>query len=67
MPSERKPVSEVASPCIGVCRIAPASGLCTGCLRTRHEIARWRDANAREKRRILQDIARRRATGPHSA
>ncbi|MDG4603493.1 MAG: DUF1289 domain-containing protein [Defluviicoccus sp.] len=67
MPTQRKPVSEVASPCIGVCRIAPASGLCEGCLRTRHEIARWRDANAREKRRILQDLARRRATEPQSA
>jgi predicted Fe-S protein YdhL (DUF1289 family) len=36
-------------------------------LRTRDEIAGWRDASAREKQLILQDLARRRATEPHSA
>lgn len=33
------------SPCISVCRIDPASGLCEGCLRTLDEIARWGSMN----------------------
>lgn len=31
----------VLSPCISVCRIDAASGLCIGCLRTLDEIAAW--------------------------
>lgn len=29
------------SPCIGVCQIDDASGLCLGCARTRNEISQW--------------------------
>ncbi|MFT4266116.1 MAG: DUF1289 domain-containing protein [Xenophilus sp.] len=32
----------VPSPCIGVCRMDAASGLCEGCRRTLDEITRWR-------------------------
>ena len=31
----------VASPCISVCRMDDATGLCSGCLRTLDEIAAW--------------------------
>jgi hypothetical protein len=31
----------VASPCTGVCRIEPATGLCAGCARTLDEITGW--------------------------
>ncbi len=31
----------ITSPCIGVCRIEPESGLCLGCARTVDEIGRW--------------------------
>jgi predicted Fe-S protein YdhL (DUF1289 family) len=31
----------VASPCINVCRLDPATGWCQGCARTIDEIARW--------------------------
>ena len=31
----------VPSPCINVCRMNAASGLCEGCLRTLDEIATW--------------------------
>lgn len=31
----------VASPCVGVCKIDPATGLCLGCARTGDEIASW--------------------------
>ena len=50
----------VASPCIGVCRLDERAGWCVGCLRTREEIARWRDADEAERRRILAAVARRR-------
>ena len=51
----------VASPCIGVCRLDERAGWCVGCLRTREEIARWRDADEAEPCRILAAVARRRA------
>jgi predicted Fe-S protein YdhL (DUF1289 family) len=54
----------VASPCIEVCRIEPASGLCEGCLRTLPEIAHWPDADETEKRAILRRIEMRRAGLP---
>jgi predicted Fe-S protein YdhL (DUF1289 family) len=31
----------VPSPCIAICRIDPATGLCEGCVRTLDEIAGW--------------------------
>ncbi|MFC4486368.1 DUF1289 domain-containing protein [Tepidiphilus baoligensis] len=51
----------VTSPCIGVCRLDERTGWCVGCLRTREEIARWRDADEAERRRILAAVVRRRA------
>ena len=32
---------EVPSPCISVCRMNPATALCSGCYRTVEEIAGW--------------------------
>ncbi len=32
---------EVESPCVNICVIHPASGLCVGCFRTTNEIAGW--------------------------
>lgn len=51
----------LASPCINVCRMEAASGLCAGCLRTLDEIAAWATASDEQKRRILAAVARRRA------
>ncbi|WP_410001936.1 DUF1289 domain-containing protein [Rubinisphaera sp. JC750] len=39
--SERRSPSSALSPCIGLCRMEPASRYCEGCLRTRDEIAAW--------------------------
>jgi hypothetical protein len=58
--SEEIASDEVASPCIGVCRLDPA-GVCAGCLRTGQEIGRWRDAETTERREILRAVERRRA------
>jgi len=33
--------SDVASPCVNICKIDAVSGLCFGCRRTIAEIARW--------------------------
>ena len=41
---------EIPSPCIGICRISDASGLCQGCFRTRGEIAGWSSASDAAKR-----------------
>jgi predicted Fe-S protein YdhL (DUF1289 family) len=55
---------DIPSPCIGVCRLDPASRLCEGCLRTTQEIARWPYADVPERHAILQRLReRRRAAG----
>lgn len=58
----------LASPCIGVCRLDPETGLCEGCLRTVDEIAAWPRADESGKLAILERLrARRRAAGRTSA
>ncbi|MEW5888524.1 MAG: DUF1289 domain-containing protein [Pseudomonadota bacterium] len=51
----------VPSPCINVCRMDPATGLCAGCLRRLDEIAAWSAASDEEKRLILAAVGERRA------
>jgi predicted Fe-S protein YdhL (DUF1289 family) len=51
--------SPVASPCISVCRIDEASGLCVGCLRTLDEIAAWSTLDDAQKRAVWRAIAER--------
>ncbi|MGC1818430.1 MAG: DUF1289 domain-containing protein [Casimicrobiaceae bacterium] len=50
----------VASPCISVCRIDDANGLCVGCLRTLDEIAAWGALCDDARREVWVAIARRR-------
>lgn len=47
------------SPCIKVCVIDPASGLCEGCHRSRHEIARWSSYTDGERRHIMEQLKAR--------
>jgi predicted Fe-S protein YdhL (DUF1289 family) len=55
---------DVPSPCIGVCRLDEANGLCAGCLRTAAEIAAWPFASNTERLEIVQRLRqRRRAAG----
>ncbi|MBK9439969.1 MAG: DUF1289 domain-containing protein [Comamonadaceae bacterium] len=42
----------VASPCMSVCQMDEATGLCVGCLRTLDEIAQWGNADAAFKRGV---------------
>ena len=55
-----KPGAPVPSPCIDVCRINAASGLCEGCQRTLDEIASWSQLGDDDKRAVWQRIALRR-------
>ena len=54
-------VPPVPTPCIGVCKMDEASGLCTGCARTGDEVAAWQDAGADYKLRVWRDLPARRA------
>lgn len=51
----------IASPCIDVCQMDEASGLCLGCFRTLAEIGAWGTAGDDERLMILAAVARRRA------
>lgn len=52
----------VASPCVGVCTLDPATGWCLGCARTLDEISEWAQADDTRRRAILDQIATRQAT-----
>ena len=51
----------VASPCISVCQIDGATGLCVGCLRTLDEIAAWSMLDDDARRDVWRAIGERRA------
>ena len=51
---------KLASPCISICQINPQSGECSGCYRTREEIARWRSMDYDAQAALLADLAARR-------
>lgn len=44
----------VPSPCISICRIQPASGLCEGCGRSLNEITVWGQLDDADKREVWQ-------------
>ncbi len=46
------PDTPVPSPCVSVCQMDAASGLCTGCLRTLDEIAAWASLGDEAKREV---------------
>jgi hypothetical protein len=47
------------SPCIDVCRMNEALGLCEGCGRTLDEIARWAQMSDAERDRIMTELPAR--------
>lgn len=51
--------ADVPSPCISICRMNAATGLCEGCFRTRDEIAAWSCASNDSKRGIWSAIGQR--------
>lgn len=58
MTGNAKPVS----PCVGICRIDAVTGYCTGCARTRDEIAVWGSADADACQAVWQVLPKRFAT-----
>ena len=50
----------IASPCINVCKMDERTGLCSGCLRTIDEIARWSSTDDSRRLSILAAVAKRR-------
>jgi predicted Fe-S protein YdhL (DUF1289 family) len=57
-PEQQTPVP---SPCINICRMVPATGLCEGCMRTIDEIVAWGRADDDYKRAVWVEIRRREA------
>ena len=48
----------IQSPCIKVCEMTP-QGLCSGCLRTRNEIALWGTMSPEQRQFIMQNLESR--------
>ncbi len=42
-----------STPCVNICRIDPASGLCLGCGRSLDEIARWGEIGEAERLTVM--------------
>lgn len=59
--------SHVASPCIDICRIDPATGWCEGCQRSIDEIAAWGSLDDVAKRAIWKRLPARRADAARTA
>ena len=54
------PPRAIATPCVQVCVVDGASGLCLGCLRTLREIAGWARFNDAERAALMADLPGRR-------
>ena len=55
-PANARPME---TPCINICTLDHASGLCLGCGRTIEEIARWSAMSEAERRRIMAELPAR--------
>ena len=57
---------QVPSPCISVCRINAATGLCDGCYRSLREISGWAWSGPAAQRLLWSEIGRRMAAAQRS-
>jgi predicted Fe-S protein YdhL (DUF1289 family) len=57
------PPRSIATPCVKVCIVDGASGLCLGCWRTLSEIGGWSGLSDAERERIMAELPGREATG----
>jgi predicted Fe-S protein YdhL (DUF1289 family) len=55
-PSPSKPPRPIATPCVMVCTVDGASGLCLGCFRTLPEIATWSRMSDGERAKIMSEL-----------
>lgn len=58
--SEQGPPRAIATPCVKVCIVDGASGLCLGCYRTLPEIGRWSRLTDEERRAVMDELPSRR-------
>lgn len=56
-------MSGADSPCIQVCTMDAATGLCLGCHRSLQEIAVWAQLSPRARRAIMERLPARAAQG----
>ncbi len=54
-------MNTIQSPCIDVCEMNQ-QGLCSGCLRTRNEIALWGSLTPEQRQQIMDSLLLRRET-----
>ncbi len=47
---------QLASPCVGTCRLDPATGWCIGCGRDAGELLRWRDLAAAQRAEVWAEL-----------
>ena len=55
-----RPPRSIATPCVMVCTVDGASGLCLGCFRTLPEIATWSRMSDEERATIISELDGRR-------
>ena len=55
-------MSAVATPCVKVCTLDAAAGICLGCGRTLGEIERWPRMDSDERARIMAELPARLAS-----
>lgn len=60
-PRTNAPRQPIATPCIKVCAVDGATGLCFGCARSMNEIARWAAMSAAEREAVMAELPARRA------
>lgn len=60
-----QPPRAIASPCVMVCTVDGASGLCLGCLRTLPEIAAWSRMTDEARAAVMAELdSRKRRVDP---
>ena len=59
MPPPDRPPRSIATPCVQVCVVDGASGLCLGCFRTLPEIAGWARLSDEERARVMEELPER--------
>ena len=57
--SSPQPPRPIATPCVKVCIVDGASGLCLGCFRTLSEIGGWSGLTDEQRAAIIADLPRR--------
>jgi predicted Fe-S protein YdhL (DUF1289 family) len=55
-----RPPTSIKTPCVQVCVVDGASGLCLGCFRTLNEIAGWARLTPEERERLMAELPSRR-------